>query len=139
MFWISLGLLLSPWFAKMEINKRVLMPLTIGVFFVVYLADDFLSLFILKIIMVIALFTLCLIVELPKGSVYKRLRNYSILMLIFHFTVEGNMGLFCSIVGDKLPTNWLYYLVIIIVGIVFSELILRLEQHKYLHFLRYIH
>ena len=139
MIWISLGLLLSPCFLKMEDNKRVLTPLTIVLFLVAYLADVFMQLFIFKIIMVVALFILCTIIQLPKGPIYKRLRNYSILMFFFHFAIAGKIGLFCRICGDTLATNWIYYLIVIMVSIMFSECILRLEQHKYFRFLRYIH
>ena len=108
MVWISLGELLSFWFVKMENHRRILLPLAAGVFIVAFTVFEFYSLFILKIMMVVSLFATCLLVQLPENKIYKRLRNYSILMFFFHFSIVGKMGLFCVFGGDTLVTNWLY-------------------------------
>ena len=89
--------------------------------------------------MVVSLFTFSYLVELPDNKIYKRLRNYSILIFFFHFSIAGKMGLFCSYTGDTLATNWLYYILVVIISIAFAESILRLEKFKYFKILRYTH
>ena len=139
MVWISLGQILSFGLVKIENNKRIMLPLSAGLFVVSFAAFYFSPLFLFKIALVLALFTFCLLVHLPQSEVYKRLRNYSILMFFFHFSIAGKMGLFCSYIGDTLATNWLYYILVVIASIVFSETVLHLEKNKFLKFLRYIH
>lgn len=139
MIWISLGQILSYWLVKIENEKRILLPLSAGLFIVVLTANYFFSLLLLKIILVLTLFTFCLLVQLPPSDIYKRLRNYSILMFLFHFCIAGKMELFCRYVGDNLATNWLYYILVVFLSISFSEALLRLEKFKFLKFLRYTH
>lgn len=139
MIWISLGQILSQWLSKIEDKKRILMPLSIGIFAVAFSAKLFLSSFFLLLIMVLSLFIFFLLIELKNSDVYKHIRNYSILIFFFHFSIAGKMGMFCNFCGDTLVTNWLYYILVIAVSIAFAETILRLEKYKYLKFLRYIH
>ena len=139
MVWISLGYLLSFWLVKMENNRLILLPMAVGVFIVAFTVFEFTPLFMLKIMMVVSLFATCLLVQLSENKIYKRLRNYSILMFFFHFSIAGKMFLFCRFFGDTLVTNWLYYILVVVVSIAFSEIILRLEIYKYLKFLRYTH
>lgn len=139
MIWISMGHILSYWLVKIENEKRVLLPLSAVIFIVVLTAIYFFPLFILKVALVLALFTFCLLVQLPTSDIYKRLRNYSILMFFFHFSIAGKMGLSCRFIGDNLATNWLYYILVVFISISFSEAVLRLEKFKFLKFLRYTH
>ena len=139
MVWISLGQILSFWIVKIENKKRDLLPLSVGFFVVAYVVNVFSPLFLLKLMMAIALFIICLLVQLPDSSLYKRLRNYSILMFFFHFSIAGKIGIFCKFTGDTLLTNWLYYILVVVASVTFSEIILRLEKYKYFHFLRYTH
>lgn len=86
--------------------------------------------------------SICLIaffIELPDKHVYKRIRNYSILIFLFHFSIAGKMSLFCSFVGDSLLTNWLYYILVVVISIIFAEVVLRLEKIRYLEFFKYLH
>lgn len=86
--------------------------------------------------------SVCLIaffIELPDKHVYKRIRNYSILIFLFHFSIAGKMSLFCSFVGDSLLTNWLYYILVVVISIIFAEVVLRLEKIRYLEFFKYLH
>lgn len=139
MIWISLGQILSYWLVKIEKEKRILLSLSAGFLIVALAAIYFFPLFILKVALVLALFTFCLLVQLPTSDIYKRLRNYSILMFFFHFSIAGKMGLFCRFIGDNLATNWLYYILVVLISISFSEAVLRLEKNKILKFLRYTH
>lgn len=61
------------------------------------------------------------------------------LIFFFHFSIAGKIGLFTAIVGDTLLTNWLYYLIVIVISVLFAEIVLRLEKTKYLFFLRFLH
>lgn len=139
MVWISIGQILAGWLINIEKYGRILTPISFSLFGVAYILSLFYPLFLLRIMMVIALFIFCFLVQLPDNKIYKRLRNYSILMFFFHFSIAGKMGLFCRFVGDTLLTNWLYYVLVLIASIVFAEVVLRLEKNKYLRFLKYTH
>ena len=67
------------------------------------------------------------------------MREISILMFLFHFSIAGKMDIFCSFVGDSLLTNYVYYFLVLGISIVFAESILRLERIKVLGFLKYTH
>ena len=139
MVWISLGQIISYWLTKMENNKHKLMLPSIGFFIVTFFAQIFYPSLLFTLVMTFVLFTFCFLIELPDSQIYKRLRNYSILIFFFHFSIAGKMGLFCRLLGDTLVTNWLYYILVVAISIVFAETILRLEKYKYLKFLRYTH
>lgn len=139
MIWISMGQILAEWLLTIENNARILKPLSVSLFVVAFIISLFNPLFSLRMIMVLALFTFCILAQLPDSIIYKRLRNYSILMFFFHFSIAGKMGLFCRFVGDSLLTNWLYYVLVVIASIIFAEGVLRLENNKYLRFLKYTH
>lgn len=87
--------------------------------------------------MAISIVIACLLIDLPSSSIYKRLRSYSILMFFFHFSIAGKMRYFTAIVGDSLLTNWLYYLIVVTMSVLFAEMVLRLEKTKYFAFLKY--
>lgn len=139
MIWISLGQILSLWLVKIENKKCILMPLSIGIFVGTFILFEIFPSFLFRLVMVLALFTFCFLINLQENKIYKRLRNYSILMFFFHFSIAGKMRHFCGFVGDSLATNWLYYILVVIISIAFAEIILRLEKYKYLKFLRYTH
>lgn len=139
MIWISFGYILSHWLVKIENEKRILLPLSAGLFIIVLAADYLFPLFVFKVALVLTLFACCLLLQLPPSNIYKRLRNYSILMFFFHFSIAGKMLLFCRFIGDNLATNWLYYILVVFISISFSEVVLRFEKFKFLNFLRYTH
>ncbi|MBR5781948.1 MAG: hypothetical protein IKY27_08205 [Bacteroidales bacterium] len=139
MVWISLGQILSLYLTKLENNKRIILPVSAGLSVVAFVAFSFLPLFLLKVMMVLSLFVFCFLVQLADNKIYKRLRNYSILMFFFHFSIAGKMALFCGFVGDTLFTNWLYYIIVVTVSVIFSEVILQMEKYKLFSFLRYLH
>ena len=139
MVWISIGQILSYYMFNLERRKKFLRPLSISVFICAFFGQVFYPSLIIKIIMVVSLFTFCFLIELPDSKIYKRLRNYSILMFFFHFSIAGKMQMFCRYCGDTLVTNWLYYIIVVAISIAFAEVVLRLENNKYLKFLRYTH
>lgn len=139
MVWISIGQILSYYMFNLESRKKLLIPLSISVFICAFFGQVFYPSLIIKIIMVVSLFTFCFLIELPDSKIYKRLRNYSILMFFFHFSIAGKMQMFCRYCGDTLVTNWLYYIIVVAISIAFAEVVLRLENNKYLKFLRYTH
>lgn len=139
MIWISIGQILSPWLTDIENRKKMLRPLSIMFFLCAFLTCVFYPSLPIMIIMVVTLFIFCFSIELADSKIYKRLRNYSILMFFFHFSIAGKMRIFSSLCGDTLLTNWSYYLLVVAISIVFAEIILLLENKKYLNFLKYTH
>ena len=139
MVWISIGQILSYCLVNLENCRKILRPLSVSVFILAFFAQVFYPSLVIKIIMVVSLFAFCFLIKLPDSQVYKRLRNYSILMFFFHFSIAGKMEIFCRYCGDTLFTNWLYYLLVVAISIAFAEIVLRLENNKYLNFLKYTH
>lgn len=139
MVWISIGQLLYMSKSWIESHKKSLMPLSTVVFLVGYVARCFTDIYIVSYLMVVSLFIISFLIELPDSPIYKRIRNYSILMFFFHMSISGKMNRFCAIVGDTLLTNWAYYIIVVLASIVFAETVLRLEKHPFFKFLQYIH
>ena len=139
MIWISIGYFLSLVLADIKKNKSWVLPVSI----IAFMSSLFLLLFInaieIRIISVLTIVVVCILVDLPSSPIFKRLRNYSILIFFFHFSIAGKKGMFTAIVGDTLLTNWLYYLIVIVISVLFAEIVLRLEKTKYLFFLRFLH
>ena len=139
MVWISIGQLLCMSKSWIESHKKLLVPLSVAVFFFGFVSKCFTNMYGISYLMVISLFVVSFLIELPDSSIYKRIRNYSILMFFFHFSIAGKMNSFCAIVGDSLLTNYIYYFIVVALSILFAEMILRLEKVKYFGFLRYTH
>ena len=140
MIWISIGQLLSIFMSKIEKRKELLFPCFCITFIFAYILGIYYSGLEIRIFMVVSLVCICFLIELPSNPIYVKIRNYSILMFFFHFSIAGKKVLFCSFIGkDTLITNWIYYFIVIIVSIAFAEIVLRLEKNKYLSFLKYMH
>lgn len=133
MVWIPAGQLLSLVMKDLWSRKRLL-PVSVFVFIASLIINFFVNIIELKIIMAISIVIACLLIDLPSSSIYKRLRSYSILMFFFHFSIAGKMRYFTAIVGDSLLTNWLYYLIVVTMSVLFAEMVLRLEKQNTLLF-----
>lgn len=134
MVWVTIGMLIGTNLDRIMLQKRIY-PLAIGIAVVFYVISILWHTILIKYVWVVSICLIAFFIELPDDPIYKRIRNYSILIFLFHFSIAGKMSLFCSFVGDSLLTNWLYYLV----SIVFAEIVLRLEKVHHLGFLKYLH
>lgn len=139
MIWISIGQLLSLVMSKFDDNKKWLLPLSATAFVLSLIFSLYINAFELLIVSATTIVVVCILIDLPSSPIFKRLRNYSILMFFFHFSIAGKGKYFTAIVGDSLLTNWLYYLLVVVTSILFAELVLRLEKTKYLGFLKFLH
>lgn len=77
---------------------------------------------------------------LKPSNAYKFLRETSILMFLFHFSIAGKKSLFLSMIGQSGTVyHILYYLIVVMVSLLFAMLIMRLEKRIFFSILRYTH
>lgn len=93
-----------------------------------------------KYLLVALLFGSFINLDLAAAPIYKKMRNASILVFLFHFSIAGKKSLFLGLLGVS-GTEWhiLYYLLVVAVSLLFAVAVLRLEKHKWFRFLSYIH
>ncbi len=139
MIWVAIGMVIGTNLDYIIPRKKAIYPWVLGLTIVCYVASLFLHFILVKYIWAISVCLIAFFIELPDKHIYKRIRNYSILIFLFHFSIAGKMSLFCSFVGDTLLTNWLYYIIVVMVSIAFAEVIIRLEKVHHLEFLKYLH
>lgn len=139
MIWVAIGLIIGINLDKVLLHKETIYPWVIGLAIVCYVLSLFWHSIFVKYVWVVSVCLIAFFIELPDKPVYKRIRNYSILIFLFHFSIAGKMSLFCSFVGDSLLTNWLYYILVVVISIIFAEVVLRLEKIRYLEFFKYLH
>lgn len=139
MVWVAIGMVIGHNLDALISKKKVLLPATLVLTVACYMLSVFWTNPFIKYVWVVSVCLVAFFVDLPDSLTYKRIRNYSILIFLFHFSIAGKMSLFCSVVGDTLLTNWLYYILVVAVSIVFAEAVLRLEKVHHLEFLKYLH
>lgn len=139
MIWVAIGLIIGINLDNVLLHKKTIYPWVIGLAIVCYVLSLFWYSIFVKYVWVVSVCLIAFFIELPDKPVYKRIRNYSILIFLFHFSIAGKMSLFCSFAGDSLLTNWLYYILVVVISITFAEVVLRLEKIRYLEFLKYLH
>lgn len=139
MIWVAIGLIIGINLDNVFLHKKTIYPWVIGLAIVCYVLSLFWHSIFVKYVWVVSVCLIAFFIELPDKPVYKRIRNYSILIFLFHFSIAGKMSLFCSFVGDSLLTNWLYYILVVVISIIFAEVVLRLEKIRYLEFFKYLH
>lgn len=139
MIWVAIGLIIGINLDNVLLHKKTIYPLVIGLAIVCYVLSLFWHSIFLKYVWVVSVCLIAFFIDLPDKPIYKRIRNYSILIFLFHFSIAGKMSLFCSFAGDSLVTNWLYYILVVVISITFAEVVLRLEKIRYLEFLKYLH
>lgn len=139
MIWVAMGMIIGCKLDKFVFYRKTIYPWAIGLTIICYVASLFGHFILVKYMWVISICLVAFLVNLPNKCVYIRIRNYSILIFFFHFSIAGKMSLFCSIIGDSLLTNWLYYILVVIVSIAFAEVIVRLERIQYFKFLKFLH
>lgn len=139
MIWVAIGMLIGCNLSSVMNHKKKLLSAMIVLPIICYFTTIFHNNPFVRYVLVSNLCILSLYVDLPYSLVYNRIRNYSILIYLFHFSIAGKMSLFCSMVGDGLLTNWIFYFLVVIVSIIFAEIVLRLEKVHQLSFLKYLH
>lgn len=139
MIWVAIGLIIGINLDNVLLHKKTIYPWVIGLAIVCYVLSLFWHSIFLKYVWVVSVCLIAFFIDLPDKPIYKRIRNYSILIFLFHFSIAGKMSLFCSFAGDSLVTNWLYYILVVVISITFAEVVLRLEKIRYLEFLKYLH
>ena len=139
MIWVAIGMVIGIELDGLIFRKKTIYPCAVGLVIVCYMLSLFWHSILIKYVWVISVCLIAFFIKLPDSPVYKRIRNYSILMFLFHFSIAGKMPIFCSFVGDSLLTNWLYYIMVVIASIIFAEVVLRLEKVHHLEFLKYLH
>lgn len=139
MVWISIGQMLALYLNRFDGKKKYWLSSLYAICILAFVACMFFNSIAISIVLTVSLVLICLQKDLPSKPIYKRLRNYSILMFFFHFCLAGKMGIFTRYVGDTLLTNWAYYLMVVAVRVVFAEVVLRLETKPFFRILKYTH
>lgn len=139
MIWVAMGMIIGSNLDKIVSRKNFIYPWAFGLNIVCYTLSLFWHSIFVNYVWVVNVCLIAFFIELPDKPIYRRIRNYSILIFLFHFSIAGKMSLFCSIVGDSLLTNWLYYILVVMISLIFAEVVLRLERIRYLDFLKYLH
>lgn len=139
MIWVVIGMFIGTNLDRILPYKKSIYQWGIGLSIVLYAVSVFCHIMLVKYVWVVTICLIAFFLDLPDRPIYRHIRNYSILIFLFHFSIAGKMSLFCSIVGDSLLTNWLYYILVVMVSIIFAEVIMRLERVRHLEFLNYLH
>ena len=139
MVWVAMGMIIGTNLDKVISCKKTIYPWMVGLAIVCYVLSLFGHSIFVKYVCVVSVCLIALFIDLPDKPIYKRIRNYSIFIFLFHFSIAGKMSLFCSFAGDSLLTNWLYYILVVVISIIFAEVVLRLEKIRCLEFLKYLH
>lgn len=141
--WISMGQLIALFYDKIVKKSKILVPLSLVLITFCYLLDVFANNLLVHLLIIYvataSFFVYFALTHLADSPVYKHIRNYSILIFLFHFSIAGKKALFLSFVGESLSMHWIYYLLVIGISICFAQSVLFLEKKKYLSFLRYLH
>lgn len=139
MVWFSIGQILAQYLNRLDGKKKYSLTLLCAICILAFVACTFFNSIAISIVLVVSLVLICFQIDLPSKLIYKRLRNYSILMFFFHFSIAGKMAYFTRYVGDTLLTNWIYYLMVVFVSVVFADVIIRLETKPFFKILKYTH
>ena len=137
--WVAMGMIIGTHLNMIISHKKRLLPVAVVLCVMCYGITIFWHTLFVKYIWVISICLIGFLVDLSDKPIYGRIRIYSILIFLFHFSIAGKMSVFCSVVGDSLVTNWIYYALVVVVSIVFAESVLRLEKIRFFVFLRYLH
>lgn len=137
--WISLGQIFSSQLDKIENNKKILFPLSILFSIACYLFVIWNNNLFINYLIVPSCFITFVLLKLSQKPIYKKMRDMSILIFFSHFLIFGTKGMFCKILNDTLLTNYIFYILVLASCVIFSLVILYLENKKGFHFLKYTH
>ena len=135
--WVSMGQLMAKY------KKKVLKsgsPIILGMScLVIYICYLLLPSYLWTYPLAIALVWFASVVNLHERKSYKTMREASILVFLFHFTIAGKMPYFLNIVGsDAVVFRFIYYVLVLVVSLAFAFTVLWLENKRF-HFLKYLH
>ena len=139
MIWVAIGMWLGCNLEQLIKHRKKFLPWAIGASVICYMTALCCSNPVLNYVWVVAICLTAFFIDIPDKPIFKRIRNYSIVIFLFHFSIAGKMSMFCAIVGNTLLTNWFYYILVVMVSIAFAEIVLRLEKIPQLRFLKYLH
>lgn len=78
--------------------------------------------------------------QVTPSETSKFLRETSILLFLFHFSIAGKKGLFLNLIGNAdIIYHILFYMIVVGVSLAFATVVLTLEKHKIFKFLKYTH
>ena len=136
--WCCVGCVLASGDAMKKISKKFGTMYLLIVFSITYLASVLLPndiAFVVLPLLVLAIVLLAYIIQLkPRGDVYMKLRNLSILIYLLHFPLLR--------IRNILPTDSLhifYYVIVVVTALLIAEIILKLEKVNIFRFLKYSH
>lgn len=142
--WVSMGQVMAYVKVKegidvMKSKGRTLLWIGIGVIYVISAMMDKGS-GNLNYLLVPMLLVGGLSVTLKPSIAYMFLREISILMFLFHFSIAGKKSLFLNMIGQSGTVyHFLYYIIVVMISLLFAILILKLEKRKFFSILRYTH
>ena len=142
--WVSMGQLMTSNKVKecidvVKSKDRTLLWIGIAVIYVIKAMMDKGS-YNLNYLLVPMLFLGGLTAALAPSNAYKFLRETSIIMYLFHFSIAGKKSLFLNMIGQSGTVyHILYYLIVVMASLLFAMLILRLEKRNFFGILRYTH
>jgi hypothetical protein len=140
--WVSMGQVLASLNAQKDKEKALMSQCWLWcglgiVYFIMVLTG---SPFYWKYLLVVLLFSAFFRLDIETAPVYKRMRNASILVFLFHFSIAGKKSLFLNMLGvSNTAYHILYYLLVVLVSLIFAFTVLWLEKYKLFKWLRYTH
>lgn len=135
--WVSMGQLLAKYKDKLlECGS----PIMLGIACIVlYVSNLLFPSYLWTYPTALFLTWLALVVKLQERKYYKTMREASILIFLFHFTIAGKMSMFLNLIGSGSPVfMFLYYVIVLFVSLTFAFTVLWVEN-KHFHFLKYLH
>ena len=134
--WVSMGQLMAKYKDKL---LEVSSPIIGYSLYSVYVLDLLFPSYLWTYPLAFVITWFALVVKLPERKYYRNMRESSILIFLFHFTIAGKMSMFLKLIGSEAPVfMFLYYLVVLAVSMTFAFTVLWLEN-KRLRFLKYLH
>lgn len=135
--WVSMGQLMAKYKDKlMECSSPVMLGI---VCIVLYLFNLMFPSYLWTYPIAFVLTWLALVVKLPERKYYRTMREASILVFLFHFTIAGKMSMFLNIIGSEAPVYmFLYYVIVLVLSLTFAFTVLWLENKRF-RLLKYLH
>ena len=141
--WVAMGACSSSNWYKRIVNSisrnTTLLWLCFGITYLLMVAyPKFASLLVL--LLVPTLFEIGKTIRLESSNKWKFLREASILIFLFHFSIAGKKDLFLDFVGNySLVYHLVFYIIVVMISFMFASCILLLEKNKFFRLLKYLH
>ena len=140
--WVSIGQVLASLNVQND-KERILLPqgwlwCGLSVVYIIMVLTG--SPFYWKYFLVVFLFDAFFRLNLANKPIYKEMRNASILVFLFHFSIAGKKSLFLDMLGvSGTVYHILYYLLVVVVSLLFAFAVLWLEKYQLFKWLRHTH